>query len=123
MEEQCEVMLDYLLACISRNPTPDDFILSGFEAGHELASCLKHWSRIAGTSDVIAGAAKRLETLYRLADAEGRDRNETGALEHILEAARLRPYFEHWAEDATLSEAYRPALEWGRAHPDDLGPL
>ena len=116
MEEQCEVMADYLLACLSGNPAPDEFIHSGFEAGHALASCLKNWSAIPAASDAIAIVAKRLEQVYRESDPQGRNRIETGALEHILEAPRLRRYFEHWAQDAELREAYEPALAWGRAH-------
>jgi hypothetical protein len=121
LDEQCEVMADYLLACLSSNPASDDFIHSGFEAGHALASCLKHWSAIPAASDVIAIVVKRLAELYRESDAEGRNRIETGALEHMLEAPRLRSYFEHWAQDAELREAYEPALAWGRAHSDDAG--
>jgi len=79
------------------------------------------WSVIPAASDVIAIVSKRLEQLYRESDAEGRNRIETGALEHVLEAPRLRPYFEHWAQDGELREAYEPALAWGRAHSDDAG--
>jgi hypothetical protein len=121
MEEQCEVMADYLLGCLSGNPVPDDFIHSGFEAGYALASCLKHWSFSPRAADVIAIVAKRLEQLYRESDPQGRNRIETGALEHILETPRLRPYFEHWGQDAELRDAYEPALAWGRAHSDDTG--
>jgi hypothetical protein len=120
-EEQCGVMADYLLVCLSSNPAPDDYIHSGFEAGHALASCLKHWVGLPDTSEVIASVAKRLERRYRESDPEGRNRIETGALEHILESPRLRRYFEHWAQDAELREAYEPALAWGLAHADDAG--
>jgi hypothetical protein len=119
MDEQCEVMGDYLLACISTNPAPDNFIHSGFEAGHALASWLKHLSGIPSADGVIQRVAKNLERLYRDADAQGRNRIATGALEHILEAPRLRSYFAHWEQDAQLREAYEPALSWGRAHSDE----
>jgi hypothetical protein len=41
-----------------------------------------------------------------------------GALEHILEAPGLRPFFEHWVHDPDLRKAHESALEWGLAHAD-----
>jgi len=116
MEEECEVMFSYFLTCISQDPNPDDFIDSGYTAAHDLAFSLKHLGGIAGTSGIIAGVAKKLELLYRECDSEGRDRIRCGALEHILEAPGLRPYFEHWARDPVLHAAHESALEWGLAH-------
>jgi hypothetical protein len=122
MDEQCELMTDYLLACISRNPPPDDpddYLHFGFEAGLVLAACLKHWSGFPEAPDIIPVVAKKLERLYRESDAQGRNRIETGALEHILEARRLRRYFDYWAQDLELREAFEHALAWGLAHSDD----
>ena len=118
MEEECEVMFSYLLTCIARDPTPDRFIDSGYTAAHDLALSLKHLGGIPGTSGIIAGVAKKLELLYRECDSEGRSRIECGALEHILEAPCLRPYFEYWAHDPVLRKAHEQSLEWGLAHTD-----
>lgn len=120
MDEQCQVMADYLLACLSADPAPDDFVHSAFDAGHVLASCLKRWTTIPAASDNIAAVGKWLEQLYRESDPQGRNRIETGALEHILEAPRLRRYFDHWSQDPELRQAYEAALAWGLAHPDDV---
>jgi len=120
MDEQCDVMADYLLACVSVNPDPDgdDFLHSGFDAGYTLAAWLKHLGRIPNAVDVIPRVSRRLEDLYRAADSDGRNRIETGVLEHVLEAPGLRRHFEHWGQDPVLREAHGPALEWGLAHED-----
>ena len=47
-----------------------------------------------------------------------REAIEMGFLEHALETAALRPYFEQWSSDPQLREALGRALEWGKAHPD-----
>lgn len=116
MHEQCGFMASYLLTCLATNPEPDDWVHSGFEAGHELAAWLKHLVARADANEVVTRVASDLERLYRVADAAGRNRIETGALEHILESRALRGYFKHWAEDDVLREGHRFALEWGVAH-------
>ena len=61
--------------------------------------------------------------LYLESGDEVRDAIETGFLEHALETAALRPYFEHWASDPHLNLAWNRALEWGKAHPDYMSGL
>jgi hypothetical protein len=122
LDEQCDVIADSLLTCLAQNPTPDDaddFIQSGFEAGHTLAFWLKHLSRVPEAVHIIEHVVERLEQLYRESDARGRNRIETGALEHIFEAPSLRGYFDSWANDVELRPAYESAIAWGRAHSDD----
>ncbi len=46
--------------------------------------------------------------------------NVPGFLEHAPETAALRPYFEHWANDDRMKEAWERALAWGEAHPDAM---
>ena len=43
---------------------------------------------------------------------------ENGFLEHALETAAIRPYFEQGGSDPRLEPAWKRALEWGDAHPD-----
>jgi len=121
LQEQCSFMAAYLLACLRTNPQSDGWVHSVFEAGHELAGWLKHLAKRADSNVVIANVVSELERLYRLADADGRNRIETAALEHILESRSLRAYFSHWADDETLREGHRLALEWGIAHGERAG--
>jgi len=121
LNEQCGVMARYLLTCLATNPEPDDWVHSGFEAGYEITDWLKHLVKRPDTTKVIANVASELERLYRAADAAGRNRIETAALEHILESQSLRSYFRHWADDEVLREGHRLSLEWGIAHSDKAG--
>ena len=116
MQEQCGFMASYLLTCLATNPESDEWVHSGFEAGHELASWLKHLVKRANADEVVIPVASEIERLYRVADAAGRNRIETGALEHILESRALRAYFKHWAEDDVLRKGHQLSLEWGIAH-------
>jgi len=56
--------------------------------------------------------------LFLTAGEDVRGAIETGFLEHVLETAALRPYFDHWSSDTRLKEAWERAMEWGKAHPD-----
>ena len=122
MDEQCDFMADYLLECIESNPDPqmrEDYLHSGFDAGHSLTAWLKHLVARPEAARVIADVAARLEKLYRAGNEQTRTRIEQGALEHILEKPALRPYFSHWQRDPVLREAYEPALLWGLEHTDE----
>ena len=60
-----------------------------------------------GTSEVLTAAANGLMKLYLESGEEVRVAIETGFLEHALETAALRPYFEKWGSDARLEPAWR----------------
>ena len=109
-------MASYLLECLAANPESDDFVHGGFEAGHVLAAWLKKLVQVPEAAPVIQDVERRLQGIYRACDATIRNRIETGALEHILEVPRLRPFFAHWRDDDVLRDAYEPALKWGLAH-------
>lgn len=79
---------------------------------------LRHLIEIAGTSAIVTGTAEAVTKLFLESEEAIRYTIETGFLEHALESAALRPYFEHWATDPRLQSAWHPALEWGEAHPD-----
>ena len=116
MAEHCAFMADYLVECLLMNPPGDDFVHGGFEAGYEIAAWLKHLANDADGKAVVADVARRLATAYKTSDAKTRNRIETGALEHALEAPKVRPFFSFWASDPVLMEAYGPARRWGLAH-------
>ena len=121
LAEHCAFMADYLLECLLINPGVDDFIHSGYEAGHEIAAWLKHLVNETEAKPVVADVALRLATAYKASDAKARNRIETGALEHALESPRVRPFFSVWASDPVLKDAYGPALEWGLSHTEEAG--
>jgi hypothetical protein len=63
MDEQCRFMANYLRTCLNANPAPDDYIHSGFEAGHTLAAWLKHLQAMPEASSIIASVADHLAAL------------------------------------------------------------
>lgn len=70
--------------------------------------------------EILKRAAHSITELYLTSDDAIRDAVENGFLEHALETAALRPYFEYWSRDERLRDAWKRALEWGQAHPDDM---
>jgi hypothetical protein len=90
--------------------------MGGFEAAWGMATWLKDLTKHEDADPIIRGVAHRLADLYRRADAQTRNRIETGAVEHMLELPALRPYFAFWAEDPVLKQAHHECLEWGLAH-------
>jgi hypothetical protein len=122
-EPTCALIQRYLLGCIRDGVTDSEEIQERYEAAASLHVWFRHLVEVDGTSAVIAGAANAVMNLY-LDSGEGvRDAIETGFLEHALETAALRPYFEHWASDPRLQPAWNRALEWGKAHPDYMAGL
>ena len=121
MEEQCSFMARYFLSCIEHHLQSDEYVLNGFEGGRALAAWLKHLQRVAGTESVVKDVARDMGELYKRLDEEGRNRLETGALEHILETPALRAYFNFWQDDSTLRVALESALAWGLAHTEQAG--
>jgi hypothetical protein len=123
MESTCGLIQCYLLGCIRAGVTDKE----GIEERHEAATSLHVWFRhllgIEGASTVLAGAASAVTKLYLDSEEGVRYTIETGFLEHALETSALRPYFEHWASDSRLQEAWNRALEWGKAHPDYMAEM
>jgi hypothetical protein len=71
-----------------------------------------------GRHIVLTTAADGLKKLYLESGDDVRTAIETGFLEHALETAALRPYFEKWGSDPRVEPAWKRALEWDEAHPD-----
>lgn len=118
MQSTCALIQRYLLGCIRENVVDDDEIENRFEACGSLHLWLRRLIEIGGTSAILAGAADAVTKLFLESEEGLRYTIETGFLEHALETAALRPYFEHWATDPRLETAWHQALEWGQAHPD-----
>jgi hypothetical protein len=118
MEATCGLIQRYLLECIRQDTTEDEQILGRWEAAQQLHVWFCHLLESEeDTSAVLKGAARAVTELFLASGEEVRNAIEAGFLEHALEMVALRPYFEHWAGDARLCQAWDRALEWGKAHP------
>ena len=118
IEPTCALIQRYLLACIRENVFDNEEIEERFEAAMSLHVWFRHLLGIEGAPAVLARAATAVTTLYLASGEDVREVIETGFLEHALETAALRPYFEHWTSDHRLQPAWERALAWGKAHPD-----
>jgi hypothetical protein len=115
----CALIQRYLLQCIREGVSDDDEIQGRrYEAVQSLHVWFCHLLEKKDTSAVLTAAAGAVTELFLASGEDGRTAIETGFLEHVLETAALRPYFEHWSRDPNLREAWDRALEWGKAHPD-----
>ena len=122
-EPTCSLVQRYLLGCIREGVTENEEIEERYEAAESLHVWFRHLLGMEDSSNVLATAADAVTTLYLESDENVRTAIETGFLEHALETAALRPYFEHWAYDPRLQPAWERALEWGKAHPDYMAKL
>jgi hypothetical protein len=116
-DETCRLICRYFLLCVRENPQ-DGTGPQRYEAAGDLESWIEHLSNTEGTEGNLQEVAAAVTTLYLESDTDVRMAIETGFLEHVLEQAKLRPLFAHWAEDERLRESWRHALAWGKAHPD-----
>jgi hypothetical protein len=116
-DETCRLICRYFLFCIRENPQ-DGTGLQRYEAAGELESWIDHLSNRKDSQGNLQEVATAVTRLYLESDADVRLAIETGFLEHVLEQAKLRPLFSHWAEDERLKESWHHALAWGEAHPD-----
>jgi len=119
----CTLIQRYLLGCIRDGVTDNDEIQERYEAAATLHVWFRHLAEMDGTHEVLKAAAIGLMKLYLKGGEEVRMAIETGFLEHALETAALRPYFEQWGSDPRLEPAWKRALEWGEAHPDYMAGL
>ena len=117
-DASCALIQRYLLQCIREGVPDDDKIQGRYEAAQSLHVWFCHLLEMKDTSAVLIAAAAGVTELFLLSGSDVRTAIETGFLEHVLETAALRPYFEHWSRDSNLREAWERALEWGKAHPD-----
>jgi hypothetical protein len=122
-EPTCALIQKYLLGCIRDGVTDDEEILGRYEAAESLHVWFRHLLGMEGTSAVLSRTASAIMKLYLESGTEVRDAIETGFLEHVLETAALRQYFEDWASNPQLQAAWNRALEWGKAHPDYMSGL
>ena len=116
-ELTCGLIQRYLLECIRQN-VKDEKIQGRWEAAQTLHAWFCRLAEMEGRSEILQGAAQTVTELYLASGEEIRNAIEQGFLEHALEMATLRPYFEYWSSDSRLRAAWGRALEWGKAHPD-----
>lgn len=92
----CGLIQRYLLECIKANVTNDENILSQWQA----AQLLHGWfcrllEMEEDNSAVLKSAVDAITSQFLASGEEVRNVIETGFLEHALETAALRPWFEH----------------------------
>jgi hypothetical protein len=117
-ELECKSIQNYLLECIRQDVKDNDEIESRYEAAGTLHGWLRQLLESGDCDEVIRRVAHAVTELFLTSGEEVRNAIETGFLEHALESAGLRPYFEHWSQDSRLRDGWDRALEWGKAHPD-----
>jgi hypothetical protein len=122
-EPTCALIQKYLVGCIRDGVTDNEEIQEQYEAAESLHVWFRHLVGMEGTAAVLSRAANAIMNLYLESGEDVRDAIETGFLEHALETAALRPYFEQWASDPRLQLAWSRASEWGSAHPDYMSGL
>ena len=114
----CSLIQRYLLECIRQDVADSEEIEGRWEAAQSLHSWFRHLVEMNDTSEILNGATHAVTELFLISGEEIRIAIEQGFLEHALETAALRPYFEYWSTDARLRETWSRALKWGKAHPD-----
>jgi hypothetical protein len=123
IEPTCNLVQRYLLGCVRDGAINNNEIQERYEAAESLHIWFRHLAGMDGTSPVLTTAADGLKKLYLESGDDVRTAIETGFLEHALETAALRPYFEKWGSDPRVEPAWKRALEWGEAHPDYVAGL
>ena len=123
MGPTCALIQRYLIGCVRDGVTDSDEIQERYEAAESLHVLFRQLAGVEGTFPVLKAAAEGIKNLYLQSDEDVRTAIETGFLEHAMETAALRPYFEDWASDQRLKAAWSRAMEWGKAHPDDMAQM
>jgi len=118
----CTLIQRYLIQCVRENIEDDDEIESRFDATMSLHTWFRHLLTM-NRDEILTGAAYAITELYLTSDDAIRYAIETGFLEHALETAGLRPYFEHWSRDERLRDGWVRAMEWANDHPDYMAKM
>ena len=114
----CGLIQRYLLECIRQNVADNEDIEGRCEAAQLLHAWFRKLVEMKDTADVLNSAVHAVTELFLASGEDVRGTIEQGFLEHALETAALRPYFEFWARDDRLRGARNRALKWGQAHPN-----
>ena len=116
-EAECRTVREYLLECIRQDVTDDDEIESRWGASRTLHLWLRQLLETGGCSDEIEKTAHAITELFLSSGKEIRLAIEQGFLEHALESAGLRPYFEDWPKNERLRKTWEAAIAWANDHP------
>jgi hypothetical protein len=117
-EAECRAVRNYLLECVRQDVSGSEEFQSRWEAARTLHLWLRQLLKMGDASDEIENAARAITDLFLTSGEEIQLAIEQGFLEHALESAALRPYFEHWSKDARLRETWLAATAWADDHPD-----
>ena len=118
-EATCSLIQRYLLECIRQGVQDEnEEIEERWEAAQSLHVWFRHILEMGDSSAILTRATRGVADLFLTSGDDIRNAIEQGFLEHALETADLRPYFEYWSRDERLRDAWQRALKWGEAHPD-----
>jgi hypothetical protein len=117
-EAECKAVRGYLLECLRQDVLDDDQIAGRWEASRTLHLWLRQLLEMGAGPNEIEKTARAITELFLTSGEEIRLALQQGFLEHALESAGLRPYFEHWSQDERLRETWSAAIEWADDHPD-----
>ena len=121
--ETCGIIRCYLLRCIQEDPR-HDWAFTRFEAAMQLEAWFDYLAdKPEDRTAILRESAAAVTDAYVCGDAEMRRTIEQAFLEHVLEQTRMRPFFEHWAANDQLREAWTSAIEWADAHPNFMRDL
>jgi hypothetical protein len=118
-ETTCALIQRYLLECIRQGVQDEnEEIEDRWEAAQSLHVWFRHILEMGDSTAILTRATQAVTNLFLTSGDDIRNAIEQGFLEHALETADLRPYFEYWSKDERLQDAWERALNWGKAHPD-----
>jgi hypothetical protein len=114
----CQAVRNYLVECVRQDVKDDDENKSRWDAARTLHLWLRQLLEAGDCSAEIDKTAHAITDLFVSSGEKIRLAIEQGFLEHALESAGLRPFFEDWSQDERLSKAWSAAIEWANDHPD-----
>lgn len=94
LDATCALIQRCLLECVRQDVKDNEEIPDRWEAARTLHAWFCNLLEKDGTSSVLARAAHAITKLFLTSGQEVRNSIEQGFLEHALESAALRPYFE-----------------------------
>jgi hypothetical protein len=117
MDEACDLIRRYYLACIVKNPRGSDYMHSRYEAAWSMVAWFRHLVSLLPQSETaLKQTIAELTALYLNSKQSVQQAIINGFLEHVFETPSLRDYFAQWKDDPKLADGYKWALMWGKDH-------
>jgi hypothetical protein len=112
-----QLLIPYYRRCFLDDPR-SDLADSRYGVATEMAGWFAAVPQEANVFEqgFVRSLEELLKAMYLAGPEEIRRAVVHGALEHILEEPRWRPFFRDWELHPVLSDGYRRAMEWARLH-------